>query len=226
MAQATIRTFLESKGLAATQPWIESFVASSRQGTPLPALQKTALFRILASDLTASLQPSANNTLPPNAVDATVKELRVPDSIPLQVLDIEDIGRSSWSQVEAIEAQERGETTKGREIIRVVPGEQEEDDSNASSIKSHGPHKLLLQDAKGARIYGFEVSPVEGIDLNLSIGTKLLLKNMTIARGVILLDPNNTQILGGKIDVWDKAWRAGRKEALKAKVAPREEEEL
>ncbi|KAH0334263.1 hypothetical protein KCU81_g9532, partial [Aureobasidium melanogenum] len=226
MAQSAVKTFLDSKGLSATSAWIESFVSSSRQGTPLPALQKTALFRILASDITSSIKASPTNTLPPNALNPTVKELRVPDSIPLQVLDIEDIGRSAWSQVEAIEAQERGETTKGREVIRVVPGEEADPDRDGTTpiTKSNGPHKLLLQDAKGTKIYGFEVTDVDGIDLNLGIGAKLILKNMTIARGVILLEPTSTQLLGGKVDVWDKAWRAGRKEALKAKVGPREEE--
>ncbi|CAD0106958.1 unnamed protein product [Aureobasidium uvarum] len=228
MAQSAVKTFLESKGLSATQAWIDTFISSSRQGLPLPALQKTALFRILASDLTSSIKATPTNTLSPNALNSTVKELRVPDSIPVQVLDIEDIGRSAWSQVEAIEAQERGETTKGREVIRVVPGEEADParDGTAPIIKSNGPHKLLLQDAKGTKIYGFEVTDVDGIDLNLSIGAKLILKNMTIARGVVLLDPNSTQLLGGKVDVWDKAWRAGRKESLKAKVGPREEEEL
>ncbi|KAK6005747.1 hypothetical protein QM012_007389 [Aureobasidium pullulans] len=228
MAQSAVKTFLEEKGLSATLAWVESFISSSRQGTPLPALQKTALFRILASDLTSSIKATPTNTLPSNALNPTVKELLVPDSIPLQVLDIEDIGRSAWSQVEAIEAQERGETTKGREVIRVVPGEEADParDGTAPIIKSNGPHKLLLQDAKGTKIYGFEVTDVDGIDLNLGIGAKLILKNMTIARGVILLDPTSTQLLGGKVDVWDKAWRAGRKESLKAKVGPREEEEL
>lgn len=231
MAQSnTIKPFLESKGLVAKQSWIDSFANSSRQGTPIPALQKTALFRILASDFTASIKPNPTNTLPPNAVNAAVKELRVPDVIPVQVLDIQDIGRSCWSQVEAIEAQERGETTKGREIIRVVPGENGDNDSAndgaAPTSKSHGPHKLLLQDAKGTKIYGFEVNPVHGIDLSLGIGAKLLLRNTTIARGVVLLTPETTELLGGKIDVWDKAWRAGRKESLKAKVGPVEEEEL
>jgi RecQ-mediated genome instability protein 1 len=228
MAQPAIKTFLDSKGLSATQAWIESFVTSTRQGTPIPALQKTALFRILASDLTSSIKPTPTNTLPPNALNPTVKELRVPDTIPVQILDIEDIGRSAWSQVEAIEAQERGETTKGREVIRVVPGEEADPtrDGTAPIIKSNGPHKLLLQDAKGTKIYGFEITDVDGVDLNLGIGAKLILKNVTIARGVILLDPNSTQLLGGKVDVWDKAWRAARKETLKAKVGPREEDEL
>jgi RecQ-mediated genome instability protein 1 len=178
--------------------------------------------------MTASVKPCPNNTLPPNAINPTVKELRVPHSIPFQVLDIEDVGKSAWSQVEAIEAQERGETTKGREVIRVVPGDENDPstDGTASIPKSNGPHKLLLQDAKGTKIYAFEVTHVDGVDLNLGIGAKLLLKNMTIARGVILLDPASTQLLGGKVEVWDKAWRAGRKERLKAKVGPRDEEEL
>jgi RecQ-mediated genome instability protein 1 len=228
MAQSAIKTFLDSKGLSATPAWIESFITSTRQGTPIPALQKTALFRILASDLTSSIKATPTNTLPPNALNPTVKELRVPNTIPVQVLDIQDIGHSAWSQVEAIEAQERGETTKGREVIRVVPDEEADPtrDGTAPIIKSNGPHKLLLQDAKGTKIYGFEVTDVDGVDLNLGIGAKLVLKNVTIARGVVLLDPDSTQLLGGKVDVWDKAWRAARKASLKAKVGSREEDEL
>lgn len=174
----------------------------------------------------------------------------------VQVLDVEDIGRSRWSQLEDIEAAERGETTKGREIIRVVqplddgggggPGDRGDGvatgarttggggatrgggaagsastsagSGNANSFQaiSTGPHRLVLQDVNGCRVYGLEVSPVSGVSLSMNIGVKMLLRNVTVARAVLLLDPNCVTILGGKIDNLAKAWREGRKSRLSA----------
>ncbi len=45
----------------------------------------------------------------------------------MQILDVEDISRSRWEQIEELEAIERGEQTRGREIVRLpVGGEDEE----------------------------------------------------------------------------------------------------
>ena len=38
----------------------------------------------------------------------------------VQVLDVEDVGRSKWEQIESLESERKGETTKGRQVIRVV----------------------------------------------------------------------------------------------------------
>jgi hypothetical protein len=49
----------------------------------------------------------------------------------VQVLDIEDIGTSLWSQIEAIERVERGEAIHGREIVRTIAvGEDPEASEN------------------------------------------------------------------------------------------------
>lgn len=222
---AALSTYLAQRAIPPTQTWLNSFIESARLSTPLPALQKTATFRLLASDITNSVQASAQNTLPPNMLNATVKELKIPGPIVLQVLDIEDIGRSAWSQVESIEAQERGETTKGREIIRVVADTANAENGNApdprASEKSSGPHKLLLQDAKGLKVYAFELAAVEGVALTMGIGCKLVLRRATVARGVIMLDPASTEVLGGKVDAWDKSWKAARKDVLREKVHAR-----
>jgi RecQ-mediated genome instability protein 1 len=131
-----------------------------------------------------------------------------------QILDIEDIGNSRWSQVEAIEAQERGEMTKGREIVRVV--EQENDDPSAAvaPIHSRGPFKLLLQDAKGTKVYAFDFRGIDGLNSNTTMGVKLILRNFDVRRAVVMLEPGNVQILGGKLEALDKAWKEGRKERL------------
>lgn len=223
---ATISAHLTSKGLAPTQIWLENFTSSARPGLPIAPLQKTAMFRLLASDLTTSIQTSPSNTLPQTALDVNTKEQRLAGPIPVQVLNIEDVGRSAWSQVEAIESYDRGETTKGREVIRVVPGDAGENGTTTNtteSAKSAGPHKLLLQDAKGLRIYGFELAAIEGVSVGLSIGAKLVLRNAVVARGVVLMEPRSVELLGGKVEPWDQSWRAGRKDVLKAKVGAGED---
>jgi RecQ-mediated genome instability protein 1 len=140
---------------------------------------------------------------------------------------VEDIGRSRWSQVEALEAQERGETTKGREVVRVLPAE---DGGEAAAVgggsaaggggqsASAGPHKLLLQDARGTKVYGLEVRGVQGVSVGMSIGAKLVLRDFEVARGVILLEPKCVEVLGGKVDAWDRKWREERKKVLKEKA--------
>ena len=127
-------------------------------------------------------------------------------------MDIEDIGRSRWSQVEALEAQERGETTKGREVVRVLPAEDGGEAAAGGSAaggqsSSAGPHKLLLQDAKGTKVYGLEVRGIQGVSVGMSIGAKLILRDFEVARGVIMLEPRCVEVLGGKVDAWDRKWR-------------------
>ena len=210
-----ITNHLASKSLIPTPVWLNSFLATQKATTPLPALKQTALFRLLASDITKSLQSNPNSLLPTHVANAEIQERRIAGPIPVQVLDVEDIGRSRWSQVEAIEAAECGETTKGRKVIRVVQGEEGLSDPSAGS---NGPHKLLLQDANDTRAYGFELSAVEGLGLSMNIGAKLLLKDVVVARGVMLLEPGCVTILGGKVESLHKAWKEGRKAALKATV--------
>jgi RecQ-mediated genome instability protein 1 len=140
------------------------------------------------------------------------------------VLDVEDIGRSRWSQVEALEAQERGETTKGREVVRVLPAEEGPDGAAATAAggggghASAGPHKLLLQDAKGTKVYGLEVRGIQGVSVGMAIGAKLVLRDFEVARGVVLLEPRCVEVLGGKVDASDRKWRDERKKVLKEKA--------
>ena len=137
----------------------------------------------------------------------------------MQVLSVEDMSKSRWEQIEAIEALERGEGTKGREIIRVAATEEGEDENVK---RDGGPHKLALQDAKGTRIYGIELKEVEGVGLGMSMGCKMVLRNVVVARGVVLLAPETTTVLGGKIEGLHKAWKEGRKAELKAAIEANE----
>ena len=142
---------------------------------------------------------------------------------------------------------ERGEMIKGREIIRTVDIEGAESHGMTStaapigttamnartnaSTKSSGPFKLLLQDAKGNKVYAFTESPIPKINMPmlgdegtgfLCIGCKLvLMKGATVRRGVLMMNSTNVNVLGGKVESWDKQWREleGRKERLEQGMA-------
>ncbi|PSN65494.1 RecQ mediated genome instability protein Rmi1 [Corynespora cassiicola Philippines] len=205
---------LNSRHIFPKGTWLQGFVSGVRPNTPLPASKQTALFRILATDITSSLEQPPSYQLPADILDASVKSRKVRGPVLCQVLDIEDIGNSRWSQVESIEAKERGETTKGREIVRVVEREDGNDETVAPIVESKGPFKLLLQDARGAKVYALDLRGVDGINVSMSLGAKLVLKNIEVRRAVVMLESSNVQILGGKMEALDKAWKEGRKERL------------
>ncbi|KAL4901387.1 hypothetical protein BDW74DRAFT_181955 [Aspergillus multicolor] len=233
--QDQLNAQLQSKSLPVSSAWLSTFLSTgTQQRTPLPALTKTALFRLLNTDFRESLTPhSPTSILPVDIFDPTVQERRLTGPIPLQVLDIEDIGTSIWNQVEAIERIERGEAVRGREIVRTVNvGDEQDGNTRANNAagnanagaptnanESNGPLRLILQDAKGTRAVGIEMTHINGVAIEkLPIGSKLLLKNATVARGMILLTPESVTILGGKIEAMDSAWKAGRKARLLEKI--------
>lgn len=209
---------LTAKGLDPTPIWLTSFLANQRP-TPLPALTQTALFRLLASDITTTLTFTPTTIFPADVHTPQLKERRLIGPLIVQVLAVEDISLSRWEQIEAIEALEKGEGTRGREILRAVaPEEGAEDFIN----KGGGPHKLLLQDAHGERVFGIELKNVEGVGLGMSIGCKAVLRNITVARGVVLLEPRSMTLLGGRINALHQAWKENRKAELKVAIEARE----
>ena len=209
----------------------------SQRIPPLLAIAATARLRLLNSDLTAPnvLDQTKAQALPADVSDVKIPEKKLPFDVVVQVRDIEDAGRSKWEQIEAMESERKGESTKGRKVIRVLPTPSDGEASltattqvsvtgnqQAAQIKSSGPFKLLLQDLKGLRVYAFEQKRVEKIGLpaagsgGMNIGCKVLLKKGTkVARGMVLLEPISTVILGGKIEAWDKSWRDGREKSLR-----------
>jgi RecQ-mediated genome instability protein 1 len=201
---------------------------------PLQALTATAKHRLLASDLTSPniLDPSKNLCLPPNVTDAKITCRLLSGDVCVQVLEIEDVGRSKWEQIELLEMERKGETVKGREVIRTIPALPDGEAPSSASTqalgtqaapapKVGGPYKLLLQDLKGQKVYGFELSKVDkiGYPPMMGIGAKIMLKKgAKVARGMVLLEPRSVMVLGGRIEGLDKGWREGREKALRDAV--------
>lgn len=80
-----------------------------------------------------------------------------------------DISRSRWSQLEALEMVERGEGTRGREVVRVVPTA----DGEERGTEKGGMCKVLLQDARGEWVWGVTVGEVRGVGTGMGIGCKV-----------------------------------------------------
>lgn len=204
----------------------------------------TAKTRLLASDLTTPglLDSTKISVLCfPSAVTIpTVKEIHLASDVYVQVVDIENLSRSRWEQIDELEAIERGEQTRGREVIRLpVNNEGGEELAGTrppeASARPHAEptpsaknatHRLVLQDSKGQNVYGLELVRMPEITIStLNVGAKILLKKGTVvARGIILLEPKSVQVLGGKIEAWHKAWLDGRLARLKEVIATRNQE--
>lgn len=220
---------LRTKHLPPKDSWIQSFLSTQNQNQngrpppPLPALKQTALFRLLNTDITTSIStqtPGGAAVFPSDIAAANPPTERTTSgTILVQVLDVQDVSSSRWSQIEALEARERGEGMKGREVIRVT----DEDPSTTSSTTADSggggaTHKLLLQDAAGHTAHAFEVTAVKGVGVGMAVGCKMLLRGLVVGRGVVLLEGGKCEVLGGKVEVlWEK-WKEGRKERLRGGI--------
>ncbi|KAL7781413.1 hypothetical protein V8C43DRAFT_298421 [Trichoderma afarasin] len=206
---------------------------------PIPSLLATAKARLLASDLTNTSGTVVDPSMPvfqPNIDSATVQESTISQNTHVQVLDIENLSLSRWEQVEELEAIERGERTRGRQVIRVTDEENGEADVSSSSTGqtqasragagaaasggANAVHRLVLQDGRGKKVFAVELKRINGIGIGKThIGEKIQLRaGAVVARGTILLTPETCTLLGGKIDAWHEAWMEGRLARLRESV--------
>lgn len=194
---------------------------------PTPAATLASLrFRLLTSDFTQSLLPHAHTTFPPDMhtsarYQAAAPGVALPGPIAAQVVDVEDLGTSMMERLERAEMEGRGEVLRGREVIRVVPPEEGEGRVAAPPGQpSRGPHKLLLEDARGGRAWAFELDKIPGVEIGgrMKLGAKLVMRDVPVIRGLLMLQPGNTTFLEGKIEAWDVKWAERRREKLDAAV--------
>ncbi|KAJ1325950.1 RecQ-mediated genome instability protein 1 [Microdochium nivale] len=236
-----IRTGLQAQGLPppSTQ-WIQTVMPQRRPLPPMPALVATVKARLLAADLTnPSIFDHTVLGLPHNLSNPEVRESKLPRDVLVQVLDLDNLSKSKWEQIEELEAIARGEQTRGREVIRLPTASAEEDEDlgtqsstpmpatvsraaagAAPSAPKYATHRLVLQDCKGQKIHGLEHRRIERISIGiLNIGEKILLKQgSTVARGNILLEPSTCVVQGGRVEAWHKGWTEGRLARLREAV--------
>ena len=231
-----LRKALSRKGLHPTDEWMASFLATQRPTTPGPALASTATFRLLASNITQTLDNASTAGFPADIHNAAVRDRHLMrGDLIVQIMDVEDMSRGRWEQIEALEAIERGEGSKGRELMRLeqveangeeqTPAMRSSSTIAASSRISKGPHKVLMQDVEGATAYGMEMGSIEGLGIGMNLGAKLLLRGAVVARGIVLLEPSTTSWLGGKIEGLHQQWNQDKKQRLVAAIEGQSREE-
>ncbi|EFX00941.1 mediated genome instability protein rmi1 [Grosmannia clavigera kw1407] len=216
-----------------SQAWLQAFISQQQQHLrpALPALVATARAQLLAADLTMpgllDAAAVAGCSFPAELAAPTAamqQEMRLPRDVVVQVVDVENLAQSRWQQVQELEAIERGEQKRGREIVRVVEenagGTPAEDALPAAATPSAGPsatHRLVLQDGRGQTLFGLELTRIYRIGIGrMAMGEKLLLRSGTVvARGVVLLEPPAVRFLGGRVEVMHKSWLEGRLGRLK-----------
>ncbi|KAM3466877.1 hypothetical protein BB8028_0002g09250 [Beauveria bassiana] len=241
-----LRSSLAAQSLPPASTSFLTTLISARTPPPPPAsLLATAKARLLACDLTQSsiLDADAMAALPADVGSARADKRTLPRDVHVQVLDVENLSLSRWEQVEELESVERGERRQGREVIRVTAdeegGEEEGEEGNGSSraagsqgrgargggaqqvtAAKNAVHRLVLQDCKGQSVYAVEMKRMDRIGIGkTSIGEKMLLRaGSVVARGSVLLTPDKTVFLGGKVESWHEAWTSGRLARLKAAV--------
>ncbi|KAF7544052.1 hypothetical protein G7Z17_g10259 [Cylindrodendrum hubeiense] len=220
--------------------FLNSLITARSPPPPLPSLVATAKARLLAADLSSSglLSTGSVPSFPPGVDAAATRELRLQRPVHVQVVDVENLSLSRWEQIEELEAVERGETTRGREVIRVTAEDDNENGESSAQTQTqrsstrtptstgirpagkNATHRLVLQDCKGTKVFAMELKRMDSIGVGTTqMGEKILLKAGTvISRGTILLEPDKCILLGGKIEAWQRVWMDGRLARLREAV--------
>ena len=74
------------------------------------------------------------------------------------------------------------------------------------------------------RVYAFEFKPISGVGIGMNIGSKIVIRDAKVVRGVLMLQPGNTTLVGGKVEELHKNWREERKGRLKAEIEAMKED--
>jgi len=215
-----------------SQTLISTLLASHPQPT-LPRLLAQTKSHLLTSNLTTpSLLDPSVPIFPAPLLSPETREARLPHDVPAQIVDIEDLSRSRWEQVEELERIERGEMTKGRAVVRVDEQAAEGEEGEArttqgggggaavAKAKRNATHRVVLQDRSGRKVFGLELTRMERLGIGVTrIGEKVVVrKGAVVARGSILLEPATCTFLGGYIESEEKKWVGERLKVLREAV--------
>ncbi|EEB07179.1 hypothetical protein SJAG_02262 [Schizosaccharomyces japonicus yFS275] len=232
MSNGLLKQAFRERGIYLNEAWVQAVVRHrAAQGQSMQPQMNDVMPFFLASDIRASTTNEGAASV--SVADEHGKTLT--GFTLVQVVRVEEIGKSIISQIEYLNQWEERKRLKGQQIIRLVHEGNEEEDKDTTDLDDSGVGeaqdalkgakefksicKVILEDAQGQRFYGLEIKPVHGIWLGMALGTKMLITNARIHRGVCLLTPASTRILGGEIALWNNDYFPTKlREELKAKL--------
>ena len=114
----------------------------------------------------------------------------------LQINALEDVSQSLYSQLDK-------ENTQTRQMVIEPTQEATQANNNTAAMPvmtnlSKRLLRLTLSDGH-VEMPAMELRPIPELSIHTPIGTKLLIKNAMVQRGMVLLQPENVQVLGGRI---------------------------
>ncbi|CAI4214708.1 unnamed protein product [Parascedosporium putredinis] len=192
---AQLTTSLQQSSFPLPSPTLITTLLSSHPQPTLPRLLAQAKSHVLTSNLTTpSLLDHSVPIFPAPLLGPDSPDARLPFDVPAQIVDVEDLSRSRWEQVEEMERIERGEMTKGRAVVRVEEREDGDGDgggggggggasgslaSSANAVSSaaaatraarrtNATHRIVLQDRSGRRVYGLELVRMDRLGVGVT----------------------------------------------------------
>lgn len=189
--------------------WLWTLVSARTPPPPIASLCATARARLLGTDLTTPSLLHADyvssHCLPPDIANPKVRNTNLDRDVVLQVLDIENLSKSRWSQVEELEALARGEGQKGREIIRLPVGGEGEDGERGERGMTQAPTQRQTQAGGVGAGRGAAAGATAAGAAGSSYGTHRLLLQDCKGQKIFGLELRNVEQIGiGKTNIGEK----------------------
>ncbi|KAG4305340.1 hypothetical protein PORY_001510 [Pneumocystis oryctolagi] len=192
-----VLTFFENNHLYVHSTWVEQ-IFQKHVFSNNEQLEEQMMYLFLNTDIKKTL--TMRSCLPENIFDQHNNVL--PGPYCLQVIQIQDIGISLFNQLEYLEQFDDSGHLKLFNIINDDGAIDYDDDDlaeNNDKCVMKKMIKLLLEDASGVCVWANEYKPMKDIHLKMSLGSKILLRNVLVLRGVLVLVPESTTFLGGQV---------------------------
>lgn len=216
-------SFFQSKNIAINHAWLTALLSKLSADDVLPttnnALEDLAVRHFLHSNIRQSVSPS------PPLLPGDTTEKTVVSRVLVQIVDCQEVGSSLSQQLDKLEAYEERQKPISRRLIRLPDTDDhneldDADQSNhqqtqagreqgaASSDDQRGlvgkkMVKVVLEDAKGNRLFGIDQKPIDHLYFGMPLGAKLFLIDVTVVYGVLILRPTKIEWLGGTVNAWN-----------------------
>ncbi|KAG5439647.1 hypothetical protein PCK2_000781 [Pneumocystis canis] len=162
-----IRMYFESESLYVHSYWVEQMLSQMNVIFSDDEQWKQQIMQcLLNSDIKEIL--TLKSCLPKNVLDQ--HHCILPGPYCLQVIQIQDIGRSVLEQLEYLDQFEDDGRVKLLNIVKEEQKIEDEEEIENDKIMMKKMFKLLLEDASGLCIWAIEYKPIQEIHLKMDLG--------------------------------------------------------
>ncbi|KAI9486231.1 MAG: hypothetical protein EXX96DRAFT_476313 [Benjaminiella poitrasii] len=173
-------------GIRLSSTYFQAWHETHKHLTNTEAAYNELLQDFLRKDIAETSEPIITDDFGQSVVDIFPAAHHRPDGVVLQIQDTTDISNSAFSLLNNL---------KNSVPVRQTYVERSADDPVEFP---RGMLRWTLTDGS-KQIQAMEMETIPGLDLKTPFGCKLLIKNCQVKRGMLLLNKNNTKVLGGDV---------------------------